>query len=108
ALEERLAEIERLDEPLPARHDLEWPVSLLVKLHRVDNRPRLPDQIAARLELLDDLDARLRGGQIRQLVVRLLGPRGVVRFPPFAAPDDRLQCAVWLNDGADRQREGAP
>ena len=46
AREQRLAELDRLDEPLAAGDDLERPIALLVELHRVRDRPRLADQIA--------------------------------------------------------------
>ena len=40
--------------PLPAAHDLQRRVALLVELHRVRDRPRLTDQIARCTEELDD------------------------------------------------------
>jgi valyl-tRNA synthetase len=54
------AELDGLDEPLPARHDLERPIAFLVELHGVRDRPRLADQIAGFLQLLDDPGARFR------------------------------------------------
>src|SRR5690348_13661966 len=59
ALEQRLAELDRLDEPLSAGHDFERPVALLVELDRVRDRPRLADEVAGGPELLDDLRTRL-------------------------------------------------
>ena len=47
AREQRLAELDRLDEPLAAGDDFERAIALLVELHRVRDRPRLADQIAA-------------------------------------------------------------
>ena len=43
AREQRLAELDRLDEPLAAGDDLERPIALLVELHGVRDRPRLAD-----------------------------------------------------------------
>src|SRR6266550_2500973 len=70
AREQRVAELDGLDEPLAARDDLERPVALLVELHRVRDGPRLADQLAGLPELLHDHRARLRRLQIRELVVR--------------------------------------
>ena len=65
AREQRLAELDRLDEPLAAGDDLERPIALLVELHGVRDRPRLADEIAGLAQLLDDLRARLRRRQPR-------------------------------------------
>ena len=46
ARQQRLAEVDRLDEPLPAGDDLERPIAFLVELDGVRDRPRLADQIA--------------------------------------------------------------
>ena len=43
-----------LDEPLPARDDLERPVAVLPELHRVGDRLRLADHVARLGEQLDD------------------------------------------------------
>ena len=46
ARQQFLPELHRLDEPLPAGHDLEGTIALLVELHRMRDRPRFPEQIA--------------------------------------------------------------
>ena len=86
ALEQRLAELDRLEEPLPARHDLERPIALLVELHRVRDRPRIADEIAACAQLLDDLRARFRRRQLRQLVVVALRAVCIARLPARRTP----------------------
>ena len=86
AREQRLAELHRLDEPLPAGDDLERPVALLVELHRVRDRPRLADQIARLAQQLDDARARLRRRQVRQLVVGRLCARRRRATPTLADP----------------------
>ncbi len=72
-LDERLADVHRLDEPLAARDDLERPVALLEELHVVRDRPRLADQIARRAQQVDDPGAGLRRRQARERVVGVLG-----------------------------------
>src|SRR5207302_4227975 len=54
ALDERVAEVDRFDEPLAARDDLERAIALLVELHRVRDRTRIALQHAARAQLIDD------------------------------------------------------
>ena len=83
AREQRLAELDRLDEPLPAGDDLERAIALLVELHGVRDRPRLADQVAGLAQLLDDLRARLRRRQPRQLVVVALR---ALRRRPIPSP----------------------
>ena len=87
ALEQRLAELDRLDEPLTARDDLERPVALLVELHSVRDRPRLADQISRFPELLHDFRPRLGRGQPHE-VGRSSGLRDRDRFDsqPGARP----------------------
>ena len=48
AREQPLLELQGVDEPLPARDDLERRVALLVELDRVGDRPGLADQVADR------------------------------------------------------------
>ena len=50
------------DVPLPARHDLERSVALLVELHGVGDRARLADHLAGRAEQLDDRGLSLLRG----------------------------------------------
>ena len=76
-LHQRVSERHRLDEPLPARDDLERTIPFLVELHLMGDRPRLADEVAAVPQQLDDLRARLRGRQVRELIVRLLRTRGI-------------------------------
>ena len=44
--EERLAELDGLDEPLATRHDLERAIAFLIELDGVSDRPWLADEIA--------------------------------------------------------------
>ena len=67
ALEQLLAELDGLDEPLPAGDDLERTVALLVELHRMGDRTRLALQVAARLQQLGDLGLRLLRGEALQV-----------------------------------------
>src|SRR4051812_6447542 len=53
ALEQRLAELHGLDEPLAARDDLERTIALLVELHRVRDGPGLTNQLTRLTQLLD-------------------------------------------------------
>ena len=108
AREQRLAELDRLDEPLAARDDFERPIALLVELHGVRDRPRLADEIAALAQLLDDLRARLRGRQPRELVVVPLRAIRRRRLPARRAPRHGAQACRRLNDRAHRQRQLAP
>ena len=72
------------------------------------DRPGLPEQIAGSLQLVHDACASLDGGQPRQLVVLCLCARRVGGFPAALTPRHRLEGAVRLDDGADRQSEFAP
>ena len=98
AREQRLAELDRLDEPLPAGDDLERPIALLVELHRVRDRPRLADQVAGLAQLLDDLRARLGRRQAGQLVV-VAAARARRRSTPSPARPTRTGRSVpsaWM------------
>ena len=106
--QERIAELHRLDEPLPAGDDLERPITLLVELHRVRDRARVADQVAALAQQLDDARARFRRRQTGQLIVGALRRGGVARRPPLAPERHRLQRSVGLDDGTHRQRQLAP
>ena len=108
ALQQPLAELHRLHEPLAAGDDLERAVPLLVELHGMRDRPRLGGQVAALAQLLHDPHARLRRRQARELVVAGLGTRGIVALPPRLTPRQRAQRAVCLDDRADREPELAP
>ena len=65
---------------------------------------RSPDS----LEELDDPGPRLRGRQVRELIVGLLRARRIDRLPALAAERHRPQRAVRLDDRPYRQRERAP
>ncbi len=108
ASEQRLAKFDRLDEPLTAGHDFERTIALLVKLHRVGNRTRLPDQIAGLAQLLDDLCAGLRGRQPSQLIVVTLRPLRIVGFPAGRSPLLRPERAIGLHHRTHRQMQLAP
>ena len=109
-LEQRLAELHGLDEPLAARDDLERPVALLVELHRVRDRPRLADQLAGRLEKLDDCSPGLGGRESGHAPVGIVRAAGLLRRPqPVRVEDDApAQRAVGLDDGANGERQLAP
>ena len=98
--EQRVAELDRLDEPLAARDDLERAVALLVELHGVRDRPRLADQIAGLSQLLDDLRrAPWRPTDRVSCVVVALRARARRPTPSPALPHvHRPQRAVGLND----------
>src|SRR2546422_502746 len=53
---------ERVDEPLLAGDDLEWPVAVLVELDRVGDRLGLADQVARLAEQFDDASLGLLDG----------------------------------------------
>ena len=108
ARQQLLPKLHRLDEPLPAGHDLERAITLLVELDRVRDRARLADEIARLLEELHDPCARLRRRQVRQLIVGSLSRRGIARFPARRSPRHRTEGTVRLNDGSHRQFEFAP
>ena len=108
ARQQLLPKLHRLDEPLPAGHDLERAITLLVELDRVRDRARLSDEIARLFEELHDPCARLRRRQVRQLIVGSLSRRGIARFPARRSPRHRTEGTVRLNDGSHRQFEFAP
>ena len=89
AREQRLAELDRLDEPLAARDDLERPIALLEELHRVRDRPRLADQIAGLRSCSTIFVARLGRRQAGQLVVVPPRALGVDRLPARRCPTPR-------------------
>src|SRR5439155_14168266 len=108
ALEKSVAELDRLDEPLATRDDLERPIAFLVELHGVRDRLRLAHEVARIAKLVDDSDSRLRRRQAREIVVVALRALGVDRFPSRAAPGHVAQRSVSLDDSADRQVQLAP
>ena len=75
--DQRVAELDGLEEPLPAGDDFERPVALFIELHGVGDRPRLADQIAALAQVLHDLLPCLRRRQVREIVVDTLRAIGV-------------------------------
>ncbi len=79
--QQRLARVHRLDEPLPAGHDLQRTVALLVELHGVRDRTGLAEEVAALAEKLDRSRAGLGRGQPGELIVVLLRARGIGRRP---------------------------
>src|SRR4029453_16433161 len=79
ALEQLLAELDRLHEPLPARHDLERSLAALVELDGVADRHGLADEVAGRAEELGDRGPRLLRGQAPELALRRGGGGHVAR-----------------------------
>ena len=108
ARDQGLAELDRLDEPLPAGDDLERAVPLLVELHGMRDRPRLADEVAALAQLLDDPGSRLGRRQPLDLGVVPLRPIGVRRLPAGRVPRHVAERAVRLNHRAHRQAELTP
>ena len=92
ALDQRLALVERADEPLPARHDLDRAVALLEELHRAVDRRRLADQLAGLLEQLDDPRRAWLTCALRAPVARAAALRSW--FPTRLAPWHFRQPAV--------------
>ncbi len=109
AREQRLAEVDRLDEPLAAGDDLERPIALLVELDRVRDRPRLADEIARRLQLLDDL-ARAPSRRTSRPARRSAAARAPASIDshPACPTCTRPQRAVGLNHRPHRQAQLAP
>jgi hypothetical protein len=103
--------LEDLDEPLPARDELERPLALLVELDGVRHRLRGPhqrDSGAVRRALLlreklDDAPLRLLDGQARKLVVRPSRRFGIEGRERRAAVGDRQEPAVTPDDLLHRQ-----
>ncbi len=89
-----------LDEPLPARDDLERSVAVLPELHRMGDRLRLADHVAGLGEQLDHAGLRLRDRAAGDL-----GPRAVGGDALRRVLDD---AAVTADDRAHRQPELAP
>src|SRR4051794_24549720 len=83
---ELLRVLPRPDEPLPARDDLERPLTLLVELDRVLDRLRVGRQRAGLGEQLRDLLLRLLRPLAREPVVRRLRRRRVGRLEPGLLP----------------------
>src|SRR5439155_14119409 len=106
--EQRVAKLDRLDEPLPARDDLERTVPFFVELDGVRHRPRLADEIPRFAELLDDFGPRFRRRQPHDIAVVTAGPLRIGRFPPRRSPIHLAQRAVGLYHRAHRQVELAP
>src|SRR5439155_18144277 len=106
--EQSVAELDRLDEPLTARDDLERPIAFLVELHGVRDRARFGDEISAAAKLFDYFLPRLRRGKARDVVVEALPVYGIDRLPRRLAPRHLAQRAVRLNDRAHPQTELAP
>ena len=104
AREQLVAELDRLDEPLPAGHDLERPVALLEELHVMRDRPRLADEVAALTQQVRGDSLRLLGGQAGHSVVRRLRARRIRRFPARRAPGGRTERPVRLNDCPHRRQ----
>ena len=59
-LDELVAIVDRLDEPLAAGDDFERTVALLEELDRVGDRARLANHVSGLAQLFHDLRARLR------------------------------------------------
>ena len=104
-----LAELDRLDEPLAARDDLERPVALLVELHRVRDRPRLADEIArlaaAARRSSCALSTADRFGEL--IVAPAARAATSVDSQPGAAPPDLLNAPFgWIiaRTGSDSSR----
>ena len=108
ARDQGLPEIERLDEPLAAGHDLERPIALLVELDGMRDRPRIADEIARRAQLLHDRGSRLGRGQSGQRSIRTSRPFGVGRFPAGRPPLNRPQRSIGLDHRAHRQAQLPP
>src|SRR4029453_1469459 len=71
AAKERLLEAQDRDEPLAARDDLERPLALLVELHHVTDRLRLPDEPSGLAQQVDDRRACLLHRETRRARHRL-------------------------------------
>ena len=113
APQQRILVSERVDEPLPAGHDLERFVALLVKLHRPDGSARLTVQVAG---LLQYRRHALTGGEhggpgqllVRRAPVRAVQAAGRVSQDAPVTPDDgpgrQLQLAPPLDVGEVAER----
>src|SRR4029453_4427212 len=100
AAKERLLEAQDRDEPLAARDDLERPLALLVELHHVTDRLRLPDEPSGLAQQVDDRRACLLHGETRQARHGLIRARritGLPTGPPEGPGPDR---PVLLKDDA--------
>src|SRR4029077_20396932 len=86
ARQQPLAESDRLEEPLAARHDLQRTIALLVELHGVGDRPWFADEIRALLQLLDDFRPSLRRREAGERVVETLCALGIGGLPAIDAP----------------------
>src|SRR5262245_66617778 len=84
--EQCVTELDRLEEPLTARHDFEGPIAFLVELDGVRDRFRIADEIAALLQLVDNPGACFRRGKAGEVVVEALRSAGIDRLPPGRPP----------------------
>ena len=107
ALDERLAVVDGLDEPLAAGHDLQRAIALLVELDVVVIGLGSPGDRRCRAATRRSWPAP-SSPQTRQLVIGLLGSRRRRRSPSPPRPRHPAQRAIGLDDRADRQLQLAP
>ncbi len=74
AREQRLAELDRLEEPLAAGDDFQRPIAFFEELHGVRDRTRVADEISGFAKLLDDLRAGFRRRQPHEIRVEARRP----------------------------------
>src|SRR5438105_6718507 len=94
ALEQRLAMLDRADEPLARGDDLHRALALLEELHGVGERLRLADELARLREQIDDAPARLVYRLSLELRIGLARVGLVLRLPPGSAPGNGGQAPV--------------
>ena len=107
-VDQLLLMLDRADEPLPARDDLDRPVALLVELHRARDRLRLADEVTRLREQLDDAAPRLVDARAFELGVGGPRPLDVLGLPPGASPGDGQQAPVRAEDRPHREAQLAP
>ena len=108
ALDQLVAVVERADEPLAAGDDLDRTLALLEELHRPRHRLGVADQLAGRLEQLDDPFAGLVDRQPGELGVGRSGGVRVLGLPALLAPGHLREAAVGAQHRAHRQPQLAP
>ncbi len=108
ARDQRLAVLDRLEEPLTARDDLHRALALLEELDCVRDRLGLADQIAGCLELSDDRASRLIDAASAQLRIAGAGALGVDALPARFAPGHVDEASIITEDCAHGQPQLTP
>ena len=106
--EQRVAVLDRADEPLTARHDLHRALALLEELHRARHRRRLADQLARLPQHLHHPLARLVDGAAAQLLIARARALQILGLPAGRPPGYLRQTTVEGKDRAHRQPQLAP